>query len=343
MAEVGRAGAPARRREIVVIGASAGGVEAMREVAQGLPRDLDAAIFCVMHHPPGAKSYLPEILTRAGPLPALHAEDGERIRPGRIYVGPPDHHMLLADGHVRLSRGPHHNRHRPAVDPLFGSAARSYGPGVIGVVLSGTLDDGTAGLAKIKGAGGVALVQDPATAAHAGMPESARTHVAVDRVVPLDRMAAAIVEAAREPVPDVTLPREPRLDEEFEGDLGMRTDMEEIGAPSVYACPECHGTLWEFDEEGVLQFRCRVGHSFSTEGLLEEHDGSLEFSLWAALRALEENASLRRRLAKRMRDRKAGRVADQYDAKASQVERHASTLRELLLSKTGPTARQERE
>jgi two-component system chemotaxis response regulator CheB len=326
-------------RDVVVMGASAGGIEALRDVASRLPPGLEAAIFVVLHLSQGSRSSLPEIIARAGPLPAAHARDGERILHGRIYVAPPDHHLLLDDGRVVLSRGPHHNRYRPAVDPLFSSAARSYGPRVIGVVLSGALDDGTAGLARIKRRGGLALVQDPATATYTGMPDSALANVAVDLCVTPTELGDAIARAVGEPLPAVGLPAEARLDQEFEGSIGVRTDMEQIGKPSAYACPECHGVLWEFDEEGILQFRCRVGHSYSSEGLLDEHDGSLEAALWASVRALEENVSLRRRLAQRMRSANRDQFAERYEAKAAESERHAAVLRELL-STSGPAAGQ---
>lgn len=323
--------------DIVVIGASAGGIEAIREVVSRFPGDLAAAVFVVLHLPQGSRSTLPEIISRSGPLPAVHPKDGERIGQGRIYVAPPDHHLLLDDGHVVLSRGPHHNRHRPAVDPLFGSAALNYGGRVVGVVLSGTLDDGTAGLARIKRRGGVALVQDPRSAEFAGMPESAIAHVAVDRVVSVDRLAEVIGEYVCRPAPDTAPPPDARLALDFERDLGMHTDVKRIGKPSVYACPECHGTLWELDEDGVLQFCCRVGHSFSTEGLQAEHDDSLEATLWSALRAMEENISLRRRLAERSRARQP-RVSEQYENRARMMEDQAKHLRQLLTSEESPTS-----
>ena len=189
--------------DIVVIGASAGGIEALREVVSRLPGDLEAAVFVVVHLPREARSVLPEILSRAGPLPATHPAMEEVLKHRHIYVAPPDHPLLLdGNGRVRLSRGPHHARHRPAVDPLFMTAARFYGPRVVGVVLTGTLDDGAAGLARIKRRGGIALVQDPATAAHPGMPESALREVDVDRCVPLADLGRAIQEAVGAPVPE---------------------------------------------------------------------------------------------------------------------------------------------
>src|SRR5205809_2114941 len=168
------------KKDIVVVGASAGGMAALEQLVAGLPRGLPAAVFVVWHLAPGVKSVLPTLLTPAGPLPACNPKDGDRIEPGRIYVGPNDHHMLLENGYIRIARGPKENRFRPAIDPLFRSAAYIYGPRAIGVVLSGALDDGTAGLWAIKLRGGTAVVQDPAEAVHRSMPLSALDNVAVD-------------------------------------------------------------------------------------------------------------------------------------------------------------------
>jgi len=181
-------------RDVVVIGASAGGVAALVELVGGLPPDLPAALFIVVHHPTDAPSKLPRILSRAGSLPAAHATDGERIEPGRIYVAPPDQHLLVRDGFVEVSSGPPEHRLRPAVDPLFRSAAEAYGARVIGVVLTGNLEDGASGLAAIKERGGQAVVQDPANAEYDGMPRSAVEHVAADHVVPLAELAALLTE-----------------------------------------------------------------------------------------------------------------------------------------------------
>ena len=187
---------------IVVVGASAGGVEALAELAASLPSELSAAVFVVLHLPPTGTSALPEILHRHGPLPAAHVKDGEPIQPGRIYVAPPDHHVLLRTGHVHLSRGPRENGHRPAIDPLFRSAAREYATRVIGLVLSGALDDGTAGLLAIKSRGGIAVVQDPADALYPGMPSNALGHVPVDHVLPaasIGKLLARLIAASAEP------------------------------------------------------------------------------------------------------------------------------------------------
>jgi two-component system, chemotaxis family, protein-glutamate methylesterase/glutaminase len=316
--------------DIVVIGASAGGVEAIREVVRRIPGDIEAALFFVAHIPPDGWSNLPEILSRSGPLPAVHPNDGQPIAKRTIHVAPPDHHLLLEEGTVRLSRGPLHNRHRPAVDPLFSTAALAYGPRVVGVVLSGALDDGSAGLLDIKRRGGIAVVQDPDTALHPGMPRSALAQVDVEYRLPVAEIGPALARLAREPA-GAAPPPDPRLDEDWKRYLGETTTVSRSETPSVYACPECHGTLWESDD-GVLRFRCRVGHSFSSESLLAQHDDSLDASLWAALRSLEENAALRRRLAERMMRGERHELAQRYRAKAEECAGHAEQLRRLLTS-----------
>jgi two-component system chemotaxis response regulator CheB len=186
------------KKDIVVIGASAGGMGALETLVAGLPTDLPAALFVVWHLAPGVKSVLPTVLNRAGPLPAANPKDGDAIRPGRIHVAPNDHHMLLERGYIRIAKGPKENRFRPAVDPLFRSAAYIYGSRVIGIVLSGALDDGTAGLWAIKLRGGTAIVQDPADAMHRSMPLSALENVEVDYKVPVAEIGALLGRLARE-------------------------------------------------------------------------------------------------------------------------------------------------
>ena len=184
---------------IIVIGASAGGVETLRQIVRPLPADLPAAIFVVMHVSPLTPSLLPNILTAAGLLPASPAQDGDLIEPSRIYVAPPDHHMLVEPGYIRLTRGPKENRHRPAIDPLFWTAARAYGPRVAGIVASGLMDDGATGLYIIKSEGGIAIVQDPKDAMFPSMPLSAIKAVPVDFILPAKAIPGKIVELAKEP------------------------------------------------------------------------------------------------------------------------------------------------
>ena len=324
--------------DIVVIGASAGGVEALSELVRHLPSGLPAALFVVMHFPAEAVSVLPRILERQGSLPVVHPRDGERIAHGHIYVAPPDHHLLVKRGTVRVVRGPKENRHRPAIDPLFRTAARAYAGRVIGVVLSGTLDDGTAGLSAIKQRGGMALVQDPEEATFAGMPRSAIEHVDIDAVLSLDALAAELVRLAHVPIHEEGVePVSRELEEEADiAELDPHTlhDQQVPGSPSVYACPECHGVLWELRDGEMLRFRCRVGHAYSADALLADQEEALEEALWAALRALEESASLAQRLTERARERGHLLAAARFAEQQSGARQRAVLIRAVLLERT---------
>ena len=309
--------------DIVAIGASAGGVHALSEIIGGLPPTLPAAVFTVLHMGEARReSALPAILRRAGRLPVKHPQATERIQRGWVYAAPPDRHMVLADSSVHLVQGPRENGYRPAIDVLFRSAARTHGRRVIGVVLTGNLDDGTAGLAAIKSAGGLALVQDPAGADFPSMPLSAIENVAVDRVVPLDRVADTIVALVGEPAE--APPTSPIVGE----DLGEPGSL--YGAPSGFTCPDCGGGLWEIQEGGLLRFRCRTGHAFSPESLLDGQGSQREEAMWAAVRSLEEMAEMARRMEAHMRERGLRHVEKRYSSRASEAERHAAVLRELL-------------
>lgn len=220
-----------------MVGASAGGVEALRSMVQGLPSDLDAALLVVLHIPAGSPSALPRILSRAGPLPAVPAEDGERIVPGRIYVAVADRHLLVRDGHIGLTGGPAENGHRPAIDPLFRSAARDFGPRVIGVILSGSRDDGTAGLAAIIEHGGVPIVQDPETALYRSMPCAAMEHLTIDHVASPEKIGKLIVELTEQEPAGTASSSDALLDAETAiAELGP--DLH--GRPTALSCPTCH-------------------------------------------------------------------------------------------------------
>jgi two-component system chemotaxis response regulator CheB len=268
--------------DIVVIGASAGGVEAVSHLLSQLPRDLKAAVFVVMHLARG-RSMLPEILSRAGRLHAVHPQDGDSIEYGRVYVARPDHHLIIEPGKVRVVHGPTENGCRPAVDPLFRSAARVYGSRVIGIVLTGALDDGTAGLAAVKEAGGIAIVQDPDEAFAPSMPRSARAFVAVDYVLPVREMAMLITDLTRKETGSEP-PKSGAHVEAMEPDLGqpppVRHGGDRPGKVSIFTCPECHGTLWEADEDGIVRYRCRVGHVYSVESMLAAQTDSVDRALW---------------------------------------------------------------
>lgn len=269
------------RPDIIVIGASAGGIEALKILAAGLPPDLPASVFVVVHMGAGLNghSMLADILCHAGPLPAVSAKDGEEIRQGRIYVAIPDFHLLIEPGRVRVVYGPKENLTRPAINPLFRSAAAAYGPRVVGVVLTGLLDDGVAGLAEIKRQDGVAVVQDPATAVYPSMPSTALEYVEADYVVDLEHLAgvlAKIVSTTR----DAKEVKEPMT--------RILTDI---------TCPECRGPIWEERQGTIMEFRCRVGHAYSSKALALEHRSTVERTIWAAIVALEEAAEIDERLA----------------------------------------------
>ena len=249
------------KRDIVVIGASSGGVEALMR----LMGDLPASVFVVVHLPQEHPSVLARLLDRAGPLEAKNAEDGEEMTPGRVYVAPPDHHLLLEDGRVRLTRGPKENRHRPAVDALFRTAAVAQGPRVVGVVLTGAHDDGTAGLFAIKRRGGGAIVQDPKEALFPGMPESALSFVDVDYCLPLGKMAPLLARLAHEDVPDrergaYPVPDDMELEARVAGlDPSTINSDERPGELSHFTCPECTGPPYEIEDGKLVRFRCRWG------------------------------------------------------------------------------------
>lgn len=321
--------------DVIVVGASAGGVEALRRLVGSLPADLSAAVFLVLHIPAQSPSLLPEILSRSGPLRALHPTDGEAIQHRRIYVAPPDHHLLVEDGFVRVVRGPRENRHRPAIDPLFRSAARAYGPRVVGVILTGSLDDGTAGLLAIKRRGGVAIVQDPDDAMYASMPRSALAHVDVDHVLVLSKIGPVLARLTREQAAvemKYLVPTDMEMETKLAAmDMSAMHNEEHVGTPSVYSCPECHGVLWELHDGNLLRFRCRVGHAYSVDSILAGQSEVVEDALWAALKTLEESLSLSRRMAKDAREGGKDWLASRFEEKAQEVEQHAILIQQVLL------------
>jgi two-component system, chemotaxis family, protein-glutamate methylesterase/glutaminase len=320
---------------IVVVGASAGGVEALTDLTASLPGDLPAAVFVVLHLPATGTSALPEILRRHGPLPAAHVKDGEPIQPGRVYVAPPDHHVLLRTGHVHLSRGPRENGHRPAIDPLFRSAAREYATRVIGLVLSGALDDGTAGLLAIKSRGGTAVVQDPADALYPGMPGNALEHAQVDHVAAaasMGKLLARLITDLAVPPADPA-PRAMQVEVEMEGFSLEAFEGNHPGRPSGFSCPDCNGVLWQIQDGGLERYRCRVGHAWSPESLLTQQSEALEAALWIALRSLEERAALARRLAEPARRRGHSITATRFEEQAAEAEHAARLVRDLLLNR----------
>ena len=329
-------------QDVVVVGASAGGVEALSTLVADLPEDLAAAVLIVLHMGPHSATALPNILARRTKLQVDHPCDGEAVQPNRIYVAVPDRHMVLREGTIRIAQGPKENGHRPSIDTLFRSAAAAYGPRVVGVILSGTRDDGTAGMRAIHDRGGAAIVQDPAEALFPGMPQAAMAGDHPDHVLPVGEIGTLLAKMARQEHPpergSETVPDD--LDAELrwaDPELAASAPQEPpLGKPSGFTCPECHGGLWEIDETGLPRYRCRVGHGFSAESLLVAQSTDVEAALWTAYRALEERAALFRRLAERAHGRRAEITAEHFRAEASAVNRQAEVLRSVLWSRGGP-------
>ena len=317
--------------DIVVIGASAGGVEALQTLVSRLPADYPGSIFITLHVAREGKSVLGTILDRSGRLPATTAEDGAPIKRGRIYVAQPDYHLVLRHDRIAVIRGPKENGHRPSIDVMFRSAAQTFGPRVVGVVLSGFRDDGTAGLLEIKKAGGIAIVQDPAEAAVPFMPTHAANKVKPDYMLSCGEIPKVLMQLATEREVEVEKVAETENEQLFPTDDKMAHD----GTPSAFTCPACAGTLWELDDEGILRFRCRVGHAYSAETMFLAQVENVENSLYAALRALEENSELARRIAKRARTSNQTQLAEKYEAQAETNLLHARQLRDALVSDNG--------
>lgn len=285
---------------------------------QALPADLSAAVLVVLHVAAAGPSLLPSILSRAAALPATHAEDEEAARAGRIYVAPPDHHLLLEGDTLRVVRTPKENGVRPSVDALFRSVARHRGERSVGIVLSGTLDDGTAGLAAIGSAGGRTVVQDPEEAVFPGMPTSAVRHANPQFVVPLAEIGPLVTKLVTELPP----PTGDAVDPD-DGDVGVHPHRDPA---SPFTCPDCGGTLFEGEAQGLVRFRCRVGHAYSADSLAVEQQRHLESALYAAVVALQERADLCRRMARRMEQSGRPHVAQRYLDQAASVDEQAKVV-----------------
>lgn len=324
------------QRDIIVIGGSAGSIAALKTLVAALPPALPAALFVVVHMSAESPGLLPEILDCASQLPVVPAEDRAPIRSGHIYVAPPDHHLLVEPGWMRLTRGPKENRFRPAIDPLFRSAAYAFGSQVIGVVLRGLLDDGTAGLWAIKDRGGVAIVQEPQDALYPDMPQSALRYVAVDHRLPIRAMTAVLnelvhdplVEERERPVSD-TLAIETKI---ALADSALQSGVLRLGNPSFYTCPECHGVLVQIEEGEIIRYRCHTGHAYSQETLLAEIDEAVGTSLWNAVRTLDEKTLLLRQMAQQLPTPAHTDLIQRLTAKADEVEQRSQVVRRAVLS-----------
>jgi two-component system, chemotaxis family, protein-glutamate methylesterase/glutaminase len=326
-------------KQLVVVGTSAGGLEALRLLVGALPADFAAPICIVMHTSPQSPSVLHEILNRSGRLKAVNSENGVRLQPGHIYVAPPDCHLVVEPGRLRVTKGPRENRFRPAVDPLFRSAAQVFGPAAIGVILTGHLDDGTAGLWAIKQLGGTAIVQDPEDALYPSMPANALNYVNVDYIVPLAEIVPILVRLTTAPKVEAERPEAP---EHVEVEVKIAKEqnpldagLEEIAKPSAFACPECHGVLLELQEGGRIRFRCHTGHAYSVDSLLAAISEGIEDSLWNAIRSLEEGALLMSQMAEHLKGHDGGRDTDakRLGERAEEAHRQSDLVRKLVMER----------
>jgi two-component system, chemotaxis family, protein-glutamate methylesterase/glutaminase len=324
------------QRDIVVIGASAGAFEGLRQLAAGLPADFPAAVLIVRHILPTGPGLLPEILNAASALPVVHPADGDALSPGRIYVAPPDHHLLVEPARIRITRGPKENHYRPSADALFRSAAVAFGARVIGVVLSGDMDDGTAGLWAVKNRGGITIVQDPAEALYPSMPRHALQNVAIDYVVGIRAMIDLLISLTREPLAlEGTAPMTKAI--EIENRIALEDNALEagvltLGATSQYTCPECHGTLVQLREGAPIRFRCHTGHAFSINGLLAAIDESIDSTLWNAIRVLEERLLLLQQIEAHARDSQDVLSLAQIGQQIDTVKQHIQVIRQIALN-----------
>jgi two-component system, chemotaxis family, protein-glutamate methylesterase/glutaminase len=308
---------------IIVIGASAGGVEALKILVAGLPKDLQAAIFIAMHLQASRETLLPKILNSHGPLPVHLPRDQEPIQPGHIYVAPPGYHMLIRKGSIELSSGPKENNQRPAVDSMFRSAASAYGTHVIGVILTGALDDGTVGLGMVKKRGGTTVIQDPGDALYPDMPESARRHVKIDHSLPLDEMATQLVKLVKKNLAN----RNGHKKSQPASDKGTQ------GKLTPLTCPNCHGVMSEYREGKITEYKCQVGHAFSPQTMDSEHEEVVDSALWAAYRLVEERITLLQRISKNHGQRWQKESLNNFQQKTQEMKSHAALLKKILFEK----------
>ena len=330
---------------VITIGTSAGGVRALRGIIKQLPSDFIGSIHIVQHLSNEFSSNLTSVLAKVSKLPVAFAVDGERIEPGRIYLAPPDFHLLLKPDLIKVIRGPRENRMRPAIDPLFRTAAVAYRSYATGVVLTGMLDDGTAGLQAIKACGGMAIVQDPDEAEYNSMPKSAIANVEVDRVVPLQDIAGILLERVKQ-TPAIV--KEIPEDLLLEAPITLKaitkpSTMKKIGEPVAHSCPSCGGPLWQLGNnnnneinkvgnniDSLLRYRCHVGHAFTGRNLIEEQNEATEKALWIALRTLEERGRLLKNMSERYAQAGSQALAKSHQERAVEALESSTLIRDLI-------------
>lgn len=324
---------PSETKDVVVIGGSTGSGRVLRQLTADLPADLPASVFVTTHVPANAPGFLAEILSRRSAIRVMRATDAQPIERGCVYFAAPDRHLLLSDGAIRLGDGPRENMARPAIDPMFRSAALAFGPRVIGVVLTGMLDDGASGLSAIKQWGGTAVVQNPLDAEADQMPLAALEATDVDHVVPAAQLGSLLVDLVASPAGPWREPSdELRLDVQIAaGDRLGSANLHQIATPSPLSCPDCHGVLSEVRGSRPLRYRCQIGHAYIVESLAA-HSQHVDEAIRVAMRVLEERVTLVERMAQDARDTGRSAVADLYAARASEYREYAQTLRDAAVT-----------
>jgi two-component system chemotaxis response regulator CheB len=323
-----------QKHDIIVIGASAGGLDPLKKLMNTLPKNFNASIFIVMHLAPQFPSNLPWILSKAAPFEVKHPTDGETIKAKQIYVAPPDHHLLIENKKVYVKKGPKENRFRPSIDALFRSAAYTYGSRVVGVVLSGLLDDGTSGMWTIKRLGGLCIIQDPADAVCESMPQNVQKFIDVDFMVPADEIGSLLGKLVEEPAKEthaLTEEELKRLNTEIKianQDNAFGMGILEMGKPTSLTCPECHGTLVSIREGKIMRYRCHTGHAFTAGALLADVSRSVEDTLWSALRGLEETIMILEEMGKNFPENEDD--GKEFFAKAEEIRQRSAKLRNFL-------------
>ena len=326
---------PARSRDIIVIGCSAGGVEALPRILQQLTASLPATVFIAQHLAPSENPYLVELLRRSSRLPVQWAEQGEPFVRGKVYVAPPDVHLLFADHHMHLSRTARENHSRPSIDKLFRSAAATYGSRVIGVLLTGMLDDGVAGLRAIREAGGVVLVQDPEGAAYPDLPRRALDALDPDRTLPLDAIGGVLSTLVEQRTGAIQVPDSLTIEAEIDRIGSVQPDtMHRLGDQTTISCPECHGPMWALGDERTRRYRCYNGHASTAADMLVSSGTEVETALWSAVRALNDRASTLEALATDARRLDNVISSETYAERAREARAEAEVVREFMQSLT---------
>jgi two-component system, chemotaxis family, protein-glutamate methylesterase/glutaminase len=319
-------------RDIIVVGASAGGITALKTFVGSLPADFTGSIFVVLHIPPFSETRLPWILNKVSRLKVVQPRDGEPIEQGKIYVAANDHHLLLEDGKAIVKKGPKENRFRPSIDALFRSAAYVYGPRVIGIVLSGLLNDGTSGLWSVKRRGGITIIQEPEDAEYPQMPQNVLEYVEVDHTVPVAEMGALLQTLIQDKAPKkIKLSKEEMKLLEMEVIVATRDNAFEMGIIKMgeltpFTCPDCHGALARLVEGNIIRFRCHTGHAFTASTLLAELSKSVEELLWQGMRGMEETNLLLKNIEKHLRELGHRKQADIFRDKADDASHRARII-----------------